>query len=234
MEYRVEEKYICDAKDLEIIRARLKMLMQSDENLQSDGNYRVKSLYFDDYQNSCMNENEDGVNRRNKYRIRYYNNENEHLKLEVKNKKYHYVHKYTSNITSDTTKQLLNGSLLPYRDGMDQAYSKFYMKSQRDLLKPVIIVDYLREVFVCNLGNVRITLDKNICASKNIYSFLEPNATAKTPILGSGKFVLEVKYDEFLPRHIYHALGLENMQQTPFSKYYLSRLFLKSSYFNLK
>lgn len=233
MKYRIEEKYLCDEKDLVVLRSRLKILLKSDANSDNQGEYTVKSLYFDDYFNSIYFENEDGVSERDKYRIRVYNNNYDNINLEVKSKKYNYVNKTSSILTLEQAKLLIDGKR--FSEFMDtnisKAYTKTILKTKLHLLKPVVIVEYTREPYIFKIGNVRITLDKNISASNQVKKFFD-ESMPKVPLLDTGKFILEVKYDEFLPRHIYNALGLKRLNQIAFSKYYLSRTMLKNTFYN--
>ena len=89
-------------------------------------------------------------------------------------------------------------------------------------MTPKVIVEYERTPYVYKNGNVRITFDRNITSSSQVDQFFNAE-TKKRPILPSGMQLLEVKYDEYLPDPIYHALMLDNMQRTNFSKYYLCR-----------
>ena len=66
MQYRVEEKYICDMVEYEILCSRLSAIMEKDNN-SLDGSYNIKSLYFDDIDSSSFYENEFRVNNRSKY-----------------------------------------------------------------------------------------------------------------------------------------------------------------------
>jgi hypothetical protein len=91
-------------------------------------------------------------------------------------------------------------------------------------MQPKIIIAYERTAFVHPIGNVRITFDRNIMASRNCASFLEPRIEELVPILPVGMHVLEVKYDEYLPDVIARQLQTGKLQQTAFSKYYLGRL----------
>ena len=74
------------------------------------------------------------------------------------------------------------------------------------------------------MGNVRVTFDRNIMASRACDEFLENRVSGMVPILPKGLHVLEVKYDEFLPDFIARQLEIGNLRQTAFSKYYLGRL----------
>ena len=53
---------------------------------QTDSCYEIRSLYFDDCDDSFLEENESGVDQRKKYRIRIYDTKGEiiHLKLRKK------------------------------------------------------------------------------------------------------------------------------------------------------
>ena len=92
-------------------------------------------------------------------------------------------------------------------------------------LAPKVIVEYERTAFVGRVGNVRVTFDRNIAASNAVSAFLQPRAPL-TPVLPAGQHVLEVKFDELLPDPVAQVLELGSLQQTAFSKYYLSRLAL--------
>ena len=72
MDYRLELKFIVSDMELKIIEYRLKPLMHMDIHQNGDS-YTIRSLYFDDRYNSCLKENESGLNNRSKYRIRIYN-----------------------------------------------------------------------------------------------------------------------------------------------------------------
>ena len=91
-------------------------------------------------------------------------------------------------------------------------------------LAPKIAVVYERTAYVCPLGNVRITFDRNIMATREMDSFLDGHMTGLVPVLPAGMHVLEVKYDELLPDLIAKQLEIGKLQQTAFSKYYLGRL----------
>ncbi len=54
MEYRVEEKYVCTEGELLILTGRLSPLMQEDAHHGEERRYQIRSLYFDDYENSCF------------------------------------------------------------------------------------------------------------------------------------------------------------------------------------
>lgn len=74
---------------------RLTPLMYPDIHQGPEG-YLVKSLYFDDLYDSCASEKENGIHRREKYRIRQYGNSLDFIRLEKKDKMWKYVPKNVS------------------------------------------------------------------------------------------------------------------------------------------
>lgn len=98
----------------------------------------------------------------------------------------------------------------------------FQMKSQ--LLRPKTLVRYLREPYVYEAGNVRITFDMALQSGLAGIGFLDPKAVF-VPAIESGRMVLEVKYDAFLPSFIADALQIGHIRTGAFSKYAVCRKF---------
>lgn len=228
MEYRVENKYLVSDLDIAILSQRLKMVMQNDIH-QSGDCYSIRSVYFDDVYNSCMDENDAGIDCRKKYRIRTYDAENSPIKLEIKEKKSGLTKKHSCALTHEECDMIFEDS-----DGLEIGTRKelnqllLQMKCVR--MQPKAIIEYERTAFVHETGNVRITFDRNIMASKCCEDFFEDRVTGMIPILPSGWHVLEVKYDELLPDTIAKQLEIGKLRQTAFSKYYLGRLALNGEF----
>ena len=87
MKYRHEYKDYCTAREVAELLARARGLMRPDLHAGADGAYRVRSLYFDTPEDACYFETEDGVDVRDKYRIRIYDGSAERISLERKSKK---------------------------------------------------------------------------------------------------------------------------------------------------
>lgn len=221
--YRHEFKYICTEEQLSIIQNRLNNLLKIDKHAKKDGKYTIRSLYFDDYDNRCYYENENGIDPREKFRIRIYNCDENHISLELKQKYRGKTHKVQEPISKDIVNSFINNNI-SYSENYGPLLKKLYLLNKTKFMKPVIIVEYERIPYVYSNGNVRITLDKNISSSRNIKNFFDKNIS-KRPITSTGIHILEVKYDEFLPDYIYNNLQLNNLEQTAFSKYYLCRKF---------
>lgn len=202
---------------------RLSHIMEPDSHMGPDQQYNIRSIYFDDYYDSCMSENEAGVNERVKFRIRVYDQSSDLIRLEAKYKKNGMTKKESVRISPDLCHRLMDGQRpeLMECDG-NKVLNLLYINMHRYLMQPKVIVEYDRTVFVNRAGNVRITFDKNIRASRQVDLFFEDNLYA-IPVLELGMHVLEIKYDELLPDQIASAVELGNLDQTAFSKYYLSR-----------
>ena len=222
MKFRHELKYVVSGAQLEMLRNRIEHLLPRDRHAGEDGGYAIRSLYFDDYNNRCFYENENGTDPREKFRIRIYNHSTEKITLECKRKERGMTHKDSCRLTVEQTRELMEGRALPDIAAQPPLLQKLTKEMLLRRMRPVVIVSYDRVPYVYKNGNVRVTFDKNIASSKDVGAFLQETVPGR-PIMPAGRQLLEVKYDEFLPDYIYNNLQLNNLQQTAFSKYYLCR-----------
>lgn len=222
MDYRHELKYVVTASQLALLENRMKGLVSLDSHVGPAGMYRIRSLYFDDYYDSCYIENEIGTDPREKFRIRIYNADPGRISLELKRKEHGMTQKLSCPLTREQCEELMRGRPLPPDGSYPPVLQKLNLLMRTRMMKPKVIVEYDRVPFVDKLGNTRITLDKNIMSSDDILRFLEPEIHRR-PVMEAGRHILEVKYDEFLPDYIYRNLQLNSLRQTAFSKYYLCR-----------
>ena len=224
LKYRHEFKYVISNAELQMIKNRVNNLLLPDVHTGEDGIYNIRSLYFDDYCDTCLKENIDGTDPREKFRIRIYNHSSDKITLECKRKERGMTHKTSCPLTLEQTKLLMRG--IPIRNiaSQQKLLQKFTAKMLLHNFKPVIIVEYDRIPFVYKDGNVRVTFDTNISSSSAVDKFLDSDIP-KRPVLPFGKQLLEVKYDEFLPDFIYRSLQINNLKQTAFSKYAICRKF---------
>ena len=127
-------------------------------------------------------------------------------------------------ISPDTYRYLVFGSGdPPAEDNTGKLCRRLIAAKETRLLRPRLIVQYEREPFLMNTGNVRVTFDRFISASTHIDRMFEKNSYA-LPIMSANMHLLEVKWDDFLPDIIREALKNDHLQNTSFSKYYLCRL----------
>lgn len=222
MQYRHELKYLINTTDLCILKQRLKYIMQTD-NHSLNGKYLIRSLYFDTLSDKALREKLDGVSRREKFRIRYYNYNLSYILLEKKTKINNLGYKENYVLEQNQVTNILNNNIDWMLKTDDNLLNYFYTKIKSEGLKPTVIVDYVREPFVYNVGNVRVTLDYNIRTSINTDKFLDTNCI--TIPINENPIILEVKWDNFLPDVIKNAIQLEGRELTAFSKYAQSRMF---------
>lgn len=224
--YRHEFKYPVSESEIEIIRNRICNLMELDANTGTEGQYHISSLYFDDIYDSCYYDKENGVDPREKFRIRIYNHDTGRIALECKRKEHGKILKTSCLLSIAQAEKLCRGEYL--RDIADQPplLRKFTEQMMSRGLRPVIIVEYNRRPYVYKLGNVRVTFDMGLSASDDVTNFFT-GPVARRPVMETGLHLLEVKYDEYIPDVIYRALQTDHLEQMAFSKYALCRKYTK-------
>ena len=223
--YRNELKYVCSEGELQIIYARIRHLCRPDPHAGPSGIYNIRSIYFDDLDNRCFFENENGTDPREKFRIRIYNASDRRITLECKRKERTMTNKTSCPLTREQFDRILDGKL-PASEADSELLRKFCAQQAQTGLEPKVIVAYERTPFVYPAGNVRITFDRNIGSTTDIAGFFD-SYLPQRPVMPTGKHILEVKYDEFLPDFLYEIMNLGSLRQTTFSKYYLCRKFTK-------
>lgn len=219
--YRSELKHYINIVDYMELRSRLKHIMRPDSNALSDGSYKISSLYFDNYEDKVVTDKLAGQSRREKFRIRYYNNDTTFIRLEKKSKMNKGCYKQSVMITAEQCQEIINGCYDSLLSQESPLFSELYAKIRYQNLRPKMVVDYMREAYIFPAGNVRITIDSNIRSSNNVTEFLTSDLTT---IPAANAIILEIKFDDFLPDIIRDIIQLENRHTTEFSKYVVARL----------
>ncbi|HPR94339.1 MAG TPA: polyphosphate polymerase domain-containing protein [Syntrophomonadaceae bacterium] len=218
--YRHELKHYINYFDYLQLQSRLSHLMASDENACDKGSYKVRSLYFDNLYDKALREKLEGFSVREKFRLRYYNDDTSYMKLEKKSKLNGLCLKEAGLITRDECEMLLNGELSFLLAGNEKLFNELYAKMHTEQLRPKVIVDYQRQAYMYPAGNVRITIDSDIRASRSVREFLSPQLFCPRV---SNNIILEVKYDDYLPQVIVNSIQLKNRHATAASKYAMGR-----------
>lgn len=222
MQYRNEVKHLITPGDRAALCAVMKTVAQLDPHAQAKGYYTIRSLYFDNLSDKALREKADGVNEREKFRIRYYDGNTSVIHLEKKVKRGGLGYKVACSITAQEVQRLLDGDTLWMAADKRGLMVELYAKMKAQGLRPKVIVDYERIPFVYGPGNVRVTVDYNIRSSLCCKDFLNPNA----PTIPTGSdMILEVKWDDYLPTVIRHAVQLKGRRETAFSKYGTCRMY---------
>lgn len=218
---RHEHKIHINAADYMGLVAGLRHLAILDSNALEDGKYRIRSLYFDNYQDKAVFEKFSGISRREKFRIRFYNNNPSFIRLEKKSKCNRLCYKENMVLTKGECEKILAGDYAFLMEKENALCAELYTKLYYEQLRPRTIVDYYREAYIYPPGNVRITLDSNIRMSHNVDGLFSGDLVT---IPAAKATILEVKYDGFLPENIRQLIRLDNRFESEFSKYGVSRL----------
>lgn len=135
--------------------------MHSDSHARN-GVYFIRSLYFDDGSDSALREKLDGVSRREKFRIRFYNGDLSFIMLEKKCKLGGLCAKEQARLSLEEARAAAEGDLDILALSAQPLVRELRAKMQCRGLRAKTVVDYIREPFIYAPGNVRVTLDGNI------------------------------------------------------------------------
>ena len=220
--YRHEWKHVLNTGDLLVLRQRLRAVMESDPHAVN-GQYHIRSLYFDNIDDKALREKNDGVNMREKFRIRLYNCNSSVIHLEKKSKRNGLGTKYSAELTAEEAQKIVEGDLDWMLRSDRPLVQELYCKMRYQGMRPKTIVDYTREPFIFRPGNVRVTLDYDIRTGLDCTDFLNPDAV--TIPAGDAPILIEVKWDEFLPSIIRDAVSVPDRRVSSFSKYAQCRIY---------
>jgi len=224
--FRHEFKYFINYFEYEILRRKLKLVLKNDKFADENGDYHIRSLYFDDIHNTALYEKQSGVLTRKKYRIRIYNLKDDVIKLEKKERKGQFIYKTSVSITKDEYQKIVSNDIEFMRDSNEPLLSEFYFDIIAFKYKPNVIVDYIREAYILDINNIRITFDKALQTGLyNVDIFDKDIATVD--VIEEPKMILEVKYDHFLPDYIRHLIQISSSQRWAISKFVMCKKFTK-------
>ena len=221
--YRHECKHWITYADVITIRQRMQAIARPDPHA-IDGKYLIRSLYFDNLDNKALREKNNGLNRREKFRIRYYNMDPASIiHLEKKIKVDNLGTKYSATLSMEEAQKIVDGDIGWMLDSGRPLVQELYCKMFYQGLTPKVIVDYTREPFIYDPGNVRVTLDYDIRTGLDKTDFLNPDCI--TIPAGDAPILMEVKWDEFLPGIIRDAVQLKGVRLGAFSKFAQCRIY---------
>ena len=226
---RHELKYHITPAELTVLRGVLAPVMQLDPNGNENNEYHIRSLYFDTINDDALEEKIAGVGNRKKYRIRIYNFSDKVIKLECKSKYGDLISKQSVSIPRELAEQLIAGD----PDGLQRMRHPLlhdvYREMRTRLLRPAVIVDYVREAYIHQAEEVRITFDKQV--RTGLYSVDMFNPQIPTyPVFDDPVEILEVKFDEFLPSYLQSILSGITAQRSAVSKYTWCRRYKNKEY----
>lgn len=198
--------------------------MKLDKHAGENGQYLIRSIYFDDLEDTALFEKISGVDHRKKYRIRFYNGDTSFILLEKKIKDKGLTAKLKTRITKEECLRIIKGDIDWLNSSNRKLLNELYIRMKSGLYRPKTIVDYVREAYVYFPGNVRVTFDKSIRSGLFSTDIFNKNlSTVET--LKPNLLILEVKYDEFIPDIITDIIQTGERRVRSVSKYALCRTF---------
>ena len=222
MQLRHEWKHRLAPEDLPGLRQRLKLVARPDPYAVG-GRYHIRSLYFDTPSDKALRDKLDGVNNREKFRIRCYNRDPGLIHLEKKSKRNGLGSKEKVRLQPWQVLSLTSGDWSWMREEETPLLRELYWKITVQGLRPRTLVDYFREPFVYAPGNVRVTLDYDLRTGLRCVDFLDPDCV--TIPVRDAPVILEVKWDAFLPDLIRDAVQIPGRRAAAFSKYAVCRMY---------
>ena len=172
---RHEIKGRVSATEVPALRSRLQAVLQRDPNARPDGTYDIHSIYFDTPTLRALMQKQVGMPARDKYRIRYYNENREFFRLERKSKVGSLCDKVGCSLTRDEVERLMSGNISWMAGDDRRLLRELFLRMRTEMLQPSVQVHYTREAYIYAPGNVRVTLESNIRTGLYNTDFLAPD-----------------------------------------------------------
>ena len=221
---RHELKYFIHPAEVEALRARLRPVLKMDSHCRGGKPYVIRSLYFDDIDDSAYFNKQSGVMNRDKYRIRIYRYSDQEIFLERKRKLGDLIQKSSVQITRRLCEQIISGDPRGLYRANNPLLKDVYAQMRTRLLRPSVIVDYEREAYLHPAQNVRITFDLKLRSGLSSVDLFNPKLATVCPH-DENTEILEIKFDNYLPDYISGLMAGTRAERSAISKYILCRRF---------
>jgi hypothetical protein len=226
--FRHEFKYYINYFQYELLYRRLKHVLKRDTHTNEAGEYHIRSLYFEDMKNTALYEKQSGTLARKKYRIRIYNMEDGIIKLEKKSRIGQFIHKESARLTRKEYEKIIAEDIAFLKESKEALLIEFYFDIMTFKYRPSVIVDYVREPYIWDINNVRITFDKQLKTGL-LRTDIFNKSLPTVDVMEEPKMILEIKYDHFLPDFIRNLIQIDSSQRWAISKYVICRKFTKNN-----
>ncbi len=217
--YRHELKYLISYREKDIIAEKLKNFAKIDKHA-INGQYFIRSLYFDDIGHSAYEEKMAGTSERKKYRIRIYNLSDDVISLECKKKSGNYIYKTSARLTRKEFEKILACDFGFLLQRPEELLHEFYVQSVTNVLRPEVIVDYDRIPYIYDGGTVRITFDMHVRSAFEGFDVFD-GSIPSYEVMDGTKLIMEVKYTEYLPDIFRSIISPDSLIYTAASKFTL-------------
>lgn len=219
---RFELKFWTDRRTKRQFLDYLRHFMAPDRHTGPGGDYAITSLYLESHDLLSYREKYDGDLEREKYRIRFYNDDPTTVFFEVKHKYNAFVRKTRSSLSLegrsfDDIQELLR------RAGPDSEINEDFLFNYRARgLTPMVWVSYRRTALVGrNNPSLRVTFDERLSGCK-AYGFdagCRRRQRAATLSRWKDPLILEIKFEGHFPHWLETAMGDYGFLHESISKY---------------
>lgn len=222
---RHELKYFISQGQYQILSRLLGNVLWADEHADEQNEYHIRSLYFDTIYNGAVHEKVAGVADRNKYRIRFYNFSDRFIRMECKTKIDTYISKRSLPISRDLCEQLISGDPTGLEHSASGLMRDVFREMRINLLRPVVVVDYVREAYIHPAEEVRITFDKQLRSGLAQTDIFNRHLPVYPPFKDPDQIIMEVKFNRLLPSYISTLLSqaVGTAHRSAISKYVICR-----------
>lgn len=210
---RYEDKFLIDQKQYLVLKKLFSCVFASDKNSLDAGNYEVRSLYLDNSKDRFFYQKTNGEKEHSKVRLRQYNHDYSVTWLEAKLKVHNKVKKVRYKLNLDFEKVLFHLS-----NGDVPAYFTHFSH-----LKPICIVNYLREAYVSHDKQLRVNFDR--CPVYERFDKAQIHCHNKN----ESSLLLEIKYHQNIPHWLASVLSQLKVEKDEFSKYQRARIELSEN-----
>ena len=219
---RRELKYRISEKSFSHIKTGLSYLLEEDAHNSEEG-YMVRSLYFDTLTNDDFYDKQAGIDHRKKIRLRIYDTDDDHAKLELKEKQGVFQRKRSLEVSRAEAEELIGGHYECLM-GKGDFGQRMYALMGTEVYRPVCTVQYERLAYISPTNDIRITFDKRLMSNEGNADLFDRDMPFY-PAGVIGGITMEVKYNHFLMSYIKDMIDRADKMQVSSSKYCQCRLY---------
>ena len=224
---RFELKYLIAEETALLVRDFVRSYLQMDEYSVGRPNYSypVHSLYLDSQQLRLYWDTINGNKNRFKLRLRYYStNPDTPVFFEIKRRMNNCILKQRGGVRQDCVGMLLGGHLpepehlVSKSPNQVVAIQRFCNLMDQIHAKPRVHIFYMREAYVSDNDEVRVTMDRRVLAEPNLDFSIKTEM--EDPVLSFKEFViLELKFTNRFPEWFRELVRCFHVMQCGAAKY---------------
>ena len=144
--------------------------------------------------------------------------------MECKSKYNNYISKRSAPISRLVSEQIIAKDPSGLENTSSGLLRDMFREIRLSLLRPVVIVDYVREAYIHPAEEIRITFDKQLRTGLNSIDMYNKELPT-IPVFSDDMMIMEVKFNRTLPPYISDilSLGAGWSTRSAISKYTLCR-----------